>query len=66
MKAGYFQGPSNGAWGAGSETALANFQRDNGLDPTGKIDAMSLIKLDLGPKYDNKTASVSAGANPAE
>ena len=64
-KAGYFQGPANGEWGKSSATALAKFQEDNGLEPTGKFDAQTLIKLDLGPKHDDSTASVSAGADPS-
>lgn len=56
---GYFQGPANGAWGQSSTDALARFQQDHGLDPTGKIDALSLIKLKLGPKYDDKKTVAS-------
>ena len=63
-KAGYFQGPADGVWGQNSVSALAKFQGDNGLEPTGKIDAQSLIKLDLGPKYDSKTASANVDSSP--
>ena len=35
-------------------TALEAYQRDQGLEPTGKIDALSLIRLELGPKYDTQ------------
>ena len=50
-KAGYFDGPVNGKWGQSCIEALTQFQKDNGLEPTGKLDALSLIKLGLGPKY---------------
>ena len=59
-KAGYYQGPANGAWGQSSVEALKQFQEDQGLDPTGKIDALSLIKLNLGPKYDNQASAVTS------
>ncbi len=58
--AGYFQGPANGLWGESSTAALSEFQRDHGLEPTGKIDSRSLIKLNLGPKYSGQTAPPSA------
>ncbi len=61
-KRGYYQGSANGVWGQSSSDALANFQQDNGLDPTGKIDAMSLIKLDLGPNYETSTTSAATPA----
>jgi hypothetical protein len=35
---------------------LKNFQADNGISPTGKIDALTLEKLGLGPD----TAGVGA------
>jgi len=55
--AGYYQGQANGVWGPSSADALAKFQGDHGVDPTGKIDSLSLIKLGLGPKYEDTTAS---------
>lgn len=47
---GYFQGPVDGAWNAGSVEALKRFQKDQNLDPDGKIGSLSLIALGLGPK----------------
>ena len=61
-RAGYFQGPTNGDWGPPSVNALAYFQKDHGLEPSGKIDAPSLIKLGLGPKYDTPSEARNAGA----
>ena len=63
-QAGYFQGPANGDWGPTSVNALAYFQKDQGLEPTGKIDAPSLIKLGLGPKYDPPPQARNADAGP--
>jgi peptidoglycan hydrolase-like protein with peptidoglycan-binding domain len=50
--AGYFAGPVNGVWNGASVEALRQFQEAEGLEATGKIDAHSLIRLDLGPQYD--------------
>ena len=63
-QAGYFQGPANGDWGPTSVNALAYFQKDHGLEPTGKIDALSLVKLGLGPKYDAPSEARNAGTGP--
>ena len=46
---GYFAGPSDGTWGASSAEALKHFQHDQSLNEDGKIDALSLIALGLGP-----------------
>ncbi len=58
---GYLQGPATGAWGPESVAALQRFQSDQKLDATGKIDALSLIRLGLGPKRD---AAVQNGRLP--
>ncbi len=47
---GYFRGPADGVWSADSVDALKRFQKDQNLDPDGKIGALSLIALGLGPK----------------
>jgi peptidoglycan hydrolase-like protein with peptidoglycan-binding domain len=49
---GYFQGPADGVWGPDSVAALKRFQEDQKLEATGKIDALSLIRLGLGPKRE--------------
>jgi hypothetical protein len=46
--------------------ALRRFQEDNGQEPTGKLDSLSLIKLGLGPNYDRESASATAGAAAPE
>ena len=63
-RAGYFQGSTNGDWGPSSVNALAYFQKDHGLEPSGKIDAPSLIKLGLGPKYDTPSEARNAATGP--
>ena len=47
---GYFAGESNGQWGPDSADALKRFQTDQNLTPDGKLTALSLIALGLGPK----------------
>jgi peptidoglycan hydrolase-like protein with peptidoglycan-binding domain len=47
---GYFNGPANGTWGPESVEALKRFQRDQNLDPDGKLGSLSIIALGLGPK----------------
>jgi hypothetical protein len=60
---GYFQGPVDGAWNAGSIDALKRFQKNQNLDPDGKIGSLSLIALGLGPKRAEAAAqTVKSGA----
>jgi len=47
---GYFEGAPDGDWRPSSIDALKRFQRDQNLDDDGKIGALSLIALGLGPK----------------
>lgn len=53
---GYLAPPATGKWDAASTEAMRRFQRENSLEETGKFDALSLIKLGLGPS----TAGVGA------
>ena len=55
---GYFKGEVNGVWNADSVAALKQFQTDRNLTPDGKISALSLIGLGLGPKHDGSMASL--------
>jgi len=57
MDKGYLKGEPSGVWDADSVSALARFQADQKITPTGKINAPSLIGLGLGAK--------SAGASEA-
>jgi putative peptidoglycan binding protein len=43
---------ANGQWNDTSAAALKKFQTDQNIDPSGKIDSLSLIALGLGPKHD--------------
>ena len=48
----YLNGPVTGRWEDDSEEALRRFQRDQNLEPTGKLDSLTLIGLGLGPNYE--------------
>jgi peptidoglycan hydrolase-like protein with peptidoglycan-binding domain len=45
---GFYQGEPTGKWDDATAAAMKNFQQANGLQPTGKIEALSLQKLGLG------------------
>lgn len=53
---GYFHGTVDGEWGTDSADALKRFQIDQNLDPDGKIGALSLIGLGLGPRRESAAA----------
>jgi peptidoglycan hydrolase-like protein with peptidoglycan-binding domain len=59
---GYFRGPADGAWSGDSVDALKRFQKDQNLDPDGKIGALSLMALGLGPKHGAPSAQAARGA----
>lgn len=53
---------ANGQWNDTSAAALKKFQTDQNIDPSGKIDSLSLIALGLGPKHDTVPAQKPADA----
>jgi peptidoglycan hydrolase-like protein with peptidoglycan-binding domain len=61
IQKGYFAGEPTGSWDARTTDAMRRFQQTSGLEPTGRLDAPSLIKLGLGPE----TAGVGAPRPPA-
>jgi peptidoglycan hydrolase-like protein with peptidoglycan-binding domain len=58
---GYFQGAVDGVWSAGSVDALKRFQKDQNLDADGKMGALSLMALGLGPKRGVTSAQTAKG-----
>jgi hypothetical protein len=48
---GYLKSEPTGAWDADTQDAMRRFQADQKLDETGKINALSLISLGLGPQH---------------
>ena len=63
--AGYYSGVKDGNWNDQSVKALQQFQQDQNLEPTGKIDSLTLIRLNLGPHYDTDGTGSNAAAKPA-
>ena len=63
---GYYSGPVTGAWGADSVDALKRFQQDQNLNPDGKLGALSIIALGLGPKRDPASALAGKPQPPPE
>jgi N-acetylmuramoyl-L-alanine amidase len=64
---GYYSGPVNGLWGPECVAALKRFQEDQNLAPDGKLGALSIIALGLGPKRQLATelsANPPAAAHP--
>lgn len=62
---GYLEGPATGKWDQASIDALRRFQQEQNLEPSGKINSLSLIALGLGPKYENH-APAAAVPQPSE
>ncbi len=56
---GFLNSPADGKWNDSSAVALKKFQESQKLAATGRIDALSLIRLGLGPK-------TNAGLPPSE
>jgi len=54
---GYFHGEANGEWKDDSIDALKRFQADQKLPDDGKISALTLTGLGLGPHHDGSTAA---------
>lgn len=58
VQKGYLGGEPSGTWDADSVAAMKRFQKDQNLDADGKLSALSLIALGLGPK---RTLTASSG-----
>jgi len=71
---GFYQGDPTGKWDDATVAAMKNFQQSKGLQPTGKIEALSLQKLGLGspvaglapPASQTPAASTPAPSDPAK
>ena len=59
-KDGSFIGSPNGKWNDSTVEAMKKFQAGHGLNPSGKLDALTLQKLGLG----SQTAGVAAPMPP--
>jgi peptidoglycan hydrolase-like protein with peptidoglycan-binding domain len=49
---GYYKGEPTGVWDQDSISAMRQFQEDQKLEATGKVNSRSLISLGLGPHND--------------
>jgi len=59
-KEGSFTGTPDGKWSDDTASAMRRFQASHGLNPTGRLDALTLQKLGLG----SETAGVAAPTPP--
>jgi peptidoglycan hydrolase-like protein with peptidoglycan-binding domain len=59
-KKGALNGSPSGEWDDSTVAAMKQFQTSNGLNPTGKLDALTLQKLGLG----SETAGLAAPIAP--
>lgn len=59
-KDGSFAGSPNGKWDDSTVEAMKKFQAGHGLNPSGKLDAMTLQRLGMG----SQTAGVAAPTAP--
>jgi peptidoglycan hydrolase-like protein with peptidoglycan-binding domain len=59
-KDGSFTGVPNGKWDDSTAEAMRKFQGSHGLNPSGKLDALTLQKLGLG----SQTAGIAAPMPP--
>jgi peptidoglycan hydrolase-like protein with peptidoglycan-binding domain len=62
QREGTYQGEPTGRWDDSTAEAMKSYQDKNGLNPTGKIDALSLQKLGLGSATAGKAAPVPAAS----
>lgn len=53
---------ASGAWNDASAEALKRFQMEQNLEPSGKLNSLSLIALGLGPKHDSAAMQIAAPA----
>ena len=62
QKDGSYDGEPTGKWDAATMDAMRKYQDKNGMNPTGKIDAVTLNKLGLGSETAGKGAPVPAAS----
>jgi peptidoglycan hydrolase-like protein with peptidoglycan-binding domain len=65
QKDGSYEGEPTGKWDAATMEAMRKYQDKIGVNPTGKIDAVSLSKLGLGSDTAGKGAPVPAASSSA-
>src|SRR5580704_18768770 len=63
---GYYQGDPNGKWDSNTVNAMQKFQSENGLESSGKINALSLQKLGLGSSIAGVSAPKPVQPQPSK
>ncbi|MGB8541031.1 MAG: peptidoglycan-binding domain-containing protein [Candidatus Acidiferrales bacterium] len=63
---GYYQGNPNGKWDSNTVSAMQKFQSENGLESSGKINALSLQKLGLGSSIAGVSAPKPVPPQPSK
>jgi peptidoglycan hydrolase-like protein with peptidoglycan-binding domain len=66
VREGAFSGTPTGKLDPATVVAIRKFQASNGLNPTGKLDAVSLQKLGLGSEIAGMAAPLAAEAGPSQ
>ncbi|HET9319599.1 MAG TPA: peptidoglycan-binding protein [Bryobacteraceae bacterium] len=61
---GYLKQSPSGVWDGQSADALKHFQQDQSLEPTGKLNSLSLIALGLGAKHGSAPPIAPASISP--
>ena len=65
IREGAFGGQPTGKWDDATVNAMKKFQENQGLNPTGKIDAVTLNKLGLGSDTAGKGAPIPTASTTA-
>jgi peptidoglycan hydrolase-like protein with peptidoglycan-binding domain len=60
---GTLDGQPTGKWDDATVNAMKKYQEDHGLNPSGKIDALTLDKLGLGSETAGKGAPVPSASS---
>jgi peptidoglycan hydrolase-like protein with peptidoglycan-binding domain len=60
---GAYSGEPTGKWDNATIEAMKKYQGDNGISPTGKIDALTINKLGLGSETAGKGAPVPTASS---
>jgi hypothetical protein len=61
---GLYRGPIDGVMGSGTRRGLAQFQRQNGIPPSGTLDPQTLASLSGGGMSNAGSPSVGGGTPP--
>lgn len=62
---GYNAGPVDGVWGAGTESALRDFQQSNGLPQSGNLDRQTRAALGVSQSSVASSANGPTPSSPA-